>query len=381
MAALQFSDRVEISGTRRREDGALLVDARVARTGIQLYTGKECKRPDLGVVRVYRPADEVFSKDSMATFAHRPVTMGHPGLVDASNWRDHAVGQTGEEIAKDGETVRVPLMISDAESIRRVESGERELSAGYVSMLDWTPGETPDGEKYDAVQRDIRINHVAVVERARGGSQLRIGDRWGVSPVTEARDEERPMSERTMMVDGLSVVVTDAAAVAIEKLLKERDAARSELADAKADAEKKIAEKDATIGTLDAKIEEIEASAPTADALDALAEERASVITDARSLHPKIEVKGRSLADIRLDATSHAVGADKMKGKPEAYVAARFDAAVEALGAKKSDPLAAGGTKVVLDSGDAIADRQAAFDALEKEQREAWNSAAKGGMN
>ncbi|MGL5431928.1 MAG: DUF2213 domain-containing protein, partial [Plesiomonas shigelloides] len=57
-----------------------------------------------------------------------------------------------------------------------IESGKCELSAGYTAKYDFTPGVTADGEAYDAVQRDIRINHVALVPRARAGRQARVFD-------------------------------------------------------------------------------------------------------------------------------------------------------------------------------------------------------------
>jgi hypothetical protein len=108
---MQFTDAVTIKGTRLRDDGYLVVDARVARTGIQRYLGSEVGRPDLAVVDVYRPEAEVFSADAMASFAHRPVTDDHPkGAVTADNWKQLSVGQTDGEIKRDGDFLRIPLM-------------------------------------------------------------------------------------------------------------------------------------------------------------------------------------------------------------------------------------------------------------------------------
>lgn len=69
---MKFTDRVTIAGTRRRDDGYLVADARVARTGIQVYAGWEVGKPEKDTVRVYRPEGEVFARDAMASFAHRP---------------------------------------------------------------------------------------------------------------------------------------------------------------------------------------------------------------------------------------------------------------------------------------------------------------------
>src|SRR5690606_10621448 len=150
--------------------------------------------PDMPIVRVYRPADQVFAKDSLASYAHKPVTKDHPDeAVSADNWKDLAVGQIGDEVARDGDFIRVPLIVMDAAAIKAVEGGKRELSAGYTCDLAFEAGITPDGQPYDAIQKDIRINHVAIVQRGRAGSQARIGDgaSWGVRPFSSQTADER----------------------------------------------------------------------------------------------------------------------------------------------------------------------------------------------
>jgi hypothetical protein len=85
---MQFTDAVAVAGTRRREDGSLIADARIARTGIQLYRGAEIGKPEMEVVRAYRPGSEVFSEDTLKSAAHRPVTNDHPPeLVTSANWK------------------------------------------------------------------------------------------------------------------------------------------------------------------------------------------------------------------------------------------------------------------------------------------------------
>src|SRR5690554_6543345 len=98
---LTFTDRVAVSNARRTADGYLVAEARVARTGIQEYLASELELTDRDpdtIIRVYRPPEEVFSKDTMRSFAYRPMTNDHPTeSVSADNWRDVAVGQTGGE--------------------------------------------------------------------------------------------------------------------------------------------------------------------------------------------------------------------------------------------------------------------------------------------
>jgi hypothetical protein len=168
-ALLEFDDRAGLKLTR---DGYLVAQPRIARTGIQIYKGIE-----LGVaqdeVRVYRPQAEVFSKDSIASFGNRPITLEHPqDFVTAANWSDFAVGHTDDEILRDGEFIRIPMMVMDAAAIDAIRDGKRQLSVGYSADLKWKKGFTDEGEAYDAIQTNIRANHLAIVASARGFRQL-----------------------------------------------------------------------------------------------------------------------------------------------------------------------------------------------------------------
>lgn len=177
--AVVFDEVVIDDGANVRftDDGYLVACPRVARTGIQLYKGAECGKPDQDVVRVYRPHDSVFATDALHSFAHRPVTLDHPAVpVTADNWKKFAVGQTGDEVLRDGDTVRVPMVLMDKEAIEDYKAGKNQLSMGYTCDIEWVAGVSPEGEPYDAIQRNIRGNHLAIVKAARGGSQLRIGD-------------------------------------------------------------------------------------------------------------------------------------------------------------------------------------------------------------
>lgn len=160
-----------------RADGSIMANPRVGRIGIQLYQGKELGRNDMEVVRVFRPEDQVMAKQAMSSVTHRPVTNDHPPEpVTADNWKKYAVGHTGDTVARDGDYIRVPMMLSDGGAIKDFTDGKKELSLGYTSQLEWREGMTPQGEKYDAVQSGIRVNHLALVDAARGGPKLAIGD-------------------------------------------------------------------------------------------------------------------------------------------------------------------------------------------------------------
>lgn len=173
---LNLFDAAPISTRRKTGDGYLVAEARCARLGVQLYAGAEVGKPEMGVVRVMRPEAEVFDRTSISSYGSAPITVGHPpGGVTADTWKRFAVGHVGEGVVRDGEYVAIPLILKDADAIRQLEGGTRELSVGYTCNLDWSPG-SEGGQTWDAVQRGIRVNHVALVPKGRAGSECRISD-------------------------------------------------------------------------------------------------------------------------------------------------------------------------------------------------------------
>src|SRR5690606_19526548 len=157
MPTISLQDRAPLQRTRKLADGRIAAVARFARSGVYQYTGAELGRPHLSTVNVYRPESEVFSEDAMASFAHKTLTLDHPGEnVTAQNWKRVAVGYTEGRVARDGGFVEIPLMVADAEAVAAIDSGAAsELSAGYSCELIWEDGVAPSGETYQAKQ--VRI--------------------------------------------------------------------------------------------------------------------------------------------------------------------------------------------------------------------------------
>lgn len=341
---MKFTDAVAVSGTRRTADGYLVAEARSVRTGIQLYTGSEVGKPEIPVVRVYRPADQVFAQDSLQSFTHAPVTMDHPDeAVTAENWKDLAVGEVSTAAKKDGEWVHLPLILKDAAAITAVESGKRELSAGYTCELVWGDGVAPDGQAYDAQQANIKINHLAIVDRGRAGSMARIGDgadKWGASPVPNQADERKPdMPDnlRTVMVDGLSVSTTDQGAQAIEKLQRDLQASASKLVDANTAHAAVLAAKDQEIGTLKVDLQKAKDAALKPEDIDRLVADRSALVAAVTAIDSKIEIKGTD-ADLRRAAVVSKLGADIVKDASDDMVAGMFKAIAKDV--KPADPFA-----------------------------------------
>lgn len=406
---MQLHDSFVIDGVRKTSDGYLTAYAKVARTGVQTYRGHELGRPDLDKVRVYRPPEEVFHADAMRSAAHRPVTLKHPPVpVTSKNWRRFAGGQTGDEVVRDGDFVKVPLVMMDAAMIDAYErDGIKELSLGYSTDIKWRTGVTDAGEEYDAVQTAIRVNHLALVPVARGGDQLRIGDMSSVddgktcpncgaemhgskcSSCDYTKDGEYTMK---LVIDGLSVTVADDQSGTIiekhiSKLSTDLKSVTDSFEDFKKKAKKDEDEKDKAVKdaqtALSAKDGEIAVlkkqvadAAITPEKLDVLVKARADVITRAKPLvGDQYVFDGKTVEQIRKDAVVAGLG-DEGKTMDDATVIGAFTALTK--DAKPGDSAAQladatmrrphGGTHVVDAREKALADRDAALSNAWKPQ-------------
>lgn len=355
---VQMNDRAEIddkANARITTDGYLVAMPRVARTGVQLYRGSEVGMPQMDTVRVYRPETEVFSKDSLASYAFKPITNDHPPKpVTSDNWRDYSVGNASGEIARDGEFIRVPMLVMDRVAIEDVRDGKRELSVGYSTELKWESGTSPKGDAYDAIQTDIRVNHIAIVDAARGGPKLKIGDTTAPDHSKQtpadaaANTEEGPMTDTTKkvtaMVDGIPLEMSDIAASVVTKALADTneklksstaqvttlttqlDAAKKEhdATVAKLTTEHKTAtdQKDAEIATLKKQVED---SRLTPEKIEVMVRDRSTMLTKAKAvLGDKLVIDGKSDHDIRKQVVDAQMG-DAAKGWDENQIKISFD--------------------------------------------------------
>lgn len=359
---MQIIDKVTLGDGRVTADGYLVIDARIARTGIQEYLGRELGRPEMNIVRVYRSEEEVFAADAMASFAYRPVTDDHPEEpVSAKNWKRYAAGMTGDQVARDGGFIRVPMTLMDQAAIDAVRGGKRELSCGYTCDLKFEPGTTPDGQAYDAVQTNIRGNHLAIVSAGRAGSECRVGD--------EA-DEERNMQK--MLVDGIMIELSDTAAQVVAKVIKQNEDAVAAMSKATADHIAAVAAKDKDLATKDAEIDKLTKSQVTGAALDKLVADRADVSAKAKALVKDFDVSNKSLEDIRRGVVIAKLGDAAIKDKSDAYIEARFDALCQDVKMDVVTDPVRGVISTGLASNDAVATADKAHQGMTEYYRDAW---------
>jgi len=368
-----ITDTVTMVGdARTTADGYLVADVRVSRTGIQHYAGAEMGRPDLATVRVFRPEAEVFHADALASMAHRPVTLDHPSeAVTAANWKTHSVGQMGGEVARDGEYVKVPLILMDQSAIAQVQAGKRQLSVGYRAEIDWTAGTTADGQPYDAIQRGIRANHLAVVDAARAGPACRIGDAW--STPTEERTD---MTTQKVTIDSITVDLSDTAAQVVSKFMADHEALKT----AKTKIETDLATANALAQTKDGEIAALKSqlgdATLTPAKLDAAVAVRNLVVADARKIAgDKLVVDGKTDVEIRRAAVVAKIGDAAAKDMTDGAIEGAFRVLAQGLGGNHAaaDPFRQVVVDQTQDGGDKRAEAMAARD---KRLADAWKPKA-----
>lgn len=317
-------DTVKLGPPRRLDDGRLIVQATLTRTGVFVY-----RNPDGSERREYRAPDVVGRKDSLEGLKLAPVTNAHPPvMVTAENAKQYVVGQVGQDVHMDGKHVVATLVINDASTVREIEHGnKRETSCGYGCDLDETPGVSPDGERYDARQTNVQYNHLAIVEAGRAGSaRIRMdgaeadtlfevspsamspgsvedkhprGDDTG-SPVEELKKALAELAEQTKRADAEKTRADAADTKAKDLELK--------LAQAESD---KAAEKTRADGEKSRADEAVKARKDADDAFEAKVQERASLQAEAieylgrNDKGETLSVDGKSTIDVsKMDARS-----------------------------------------------------------------------------
>ncbi|MFJ0260937.1 DUF2213 domain-containing protein [Acinetobacter baumannii] len=188
-------DRSEIYTTgqlgRTREitpEGYLLCrDVPIARIGTLMYADDEVPvtADNTGLIIIYRGEDVLFDPITIASAEGKPVTDDHPAdWVTPDNWKELSKGfvkdvRRGE--GGDSDYLVADILVTDKETIQKVLDGKVEISLGYDA--DYT--ETSKGK---GLQSNIRVNHIALVEKGRCGSRCSIGDSFMSAKKTQKKE-------------------------------------------------------------------------------------------------------------------------------------------------------------------------------------------------
>jgi uncharacterized protein len=298
-------DKGTLKPPRVRADGSIRFDGYLTRSGVFLY-----RRDDGSIKREWRSPDEVFKADSLVTLELATVTNDHPvDFVTPANAKKLAVGSVGDTIVVEDSKVRASIAIVDADTIKAITDGKREISCGYECTIIDESGVTPDGEHYDTRQVGIVYNHVAIVDRGRAGPQVRLNfdaaEQVDSDFSQTKTGDDMDLKEALLKIAQLEAQAT-LAKQASDKLEGERDALTAKLADE---------------------------SKQRADAIVALPK----VVKDRVTLLTKASVILKSNADALSALTDRQIKCSVIKGlskveisdeKSEAYVDGCYDSAL-----------------------------------------------------
>lgn len=343
---------LDVSTAKRTPEGFLRVPMNATRTGVLLYYrgGKP--------FRELRLPEDVFNQDSMNSLALKPIVDGHPydepdGRVHAGNAKRLQVGMTGENVRQvDNHFLSTTAVITDEGAIKEVEAGKQQVSCGYEKEIELTSGfwdgkeinQDGRGEHFDAIQRNIRYNHVALVDRGRAGDDVRLNLDENYNLI----EEDQFMK---ITVDGKELEVSADVATAIQGLQKTAadEATKRREAEAKVtqDAEGKLklaldenkalkAENDKLKGSLDQKDAQIK------DLTDPVkfnekVQARTQLLSSAKAImgldseEEAMKLDGMSDLDVMKTALKHLDPKLVMDGKDENYIRGRFDTAADAV--------------------------------------------------
>ena len=155
----------------------LIKDNPITKAGVFPYLGKQISpelEPDK-IYQVYRPAEEI--RKAADTFKLVPLVDNHTMIgKDFTPAEEKGVhGVLGEEIKEKDGVLYADVKIFSESLKNLIQNGKKELSLGYFCEYDLTPGEY-HGVHYDAVQRSLRGNHIALVDNGRMGHDVRVMD-------------------------------------------------------------------------------------------------------------------------------------------------------------------------------------------------------------
>ena len=145
---------------------------------IAQYLGSEIS-PDLEpdkVYNVFRPEEELKKAETIQSLNGVPLQLEHHDDTADAPAQYTRIGATGTDAVFEFPYLSNSLHFFNQKAIDLIESGEKcELSIGYDCEIHKEAGEF-EGVPYDFVQRNIKIQHVALVECGRAGADVKVSD-------------------------------------------------------------------------------------------------------------------------------------------------------------------------------------------------------------
>lgn len=324
----------------------------ISKEGVFEYSGAQIGHSDANrIFKVYRPAEELADPDCIESFKLLPFINEHTMLGSEEHGftppeRKGVEGMIGEDVYFDAPYLRGTLRIVSESLKNALASGKVELSPGYRCVYEMTPG-VFNGERYDAIQRQIRGNHLALVEEGRTGPDVAVLDKMTFTVDSAILKEAVDMAEEVKDQEGGGLARIKALIEELKPLMAEQAEAQALLAE---------------LGMgpkVEEKAEEIEVDSDTVTA-PAADTEAVEVVTDTdpekAAMDARIKHLERKLAAMDTALVTGIADRDALATKLSEFVGT-FDSArmtasqVAEYGVKKLGiPCAKGTERIALDA-------------------------------
>ena len=286
-------------------------DVKLTRSGIFDY-----RKADGSISKELRCDTEVFAQKSLASLHNGlPITNKHPDsnepFVKPENFKNEVVGYSFGEVRQDGDFLRGNLTISDKEAIGAVlDNKRRQISLGYTVELEHKPG-IFNGERYDCQQKNIRYNHIALVERGRAGPECSL--RLDANDAIQILNRSVSVSEKQIIdIDGEALELSEEAVRSFFAKKKEK----IQMLEGRVDGLKEAL----------AKEKEGRADAEDSNKIEALVQERIKLLDSCRSLlGSDARLDGKNEREIKEEAIKRHYTGIKLDNKDLAYIDGVFD--------------------------------------------------------
>lgn len=293
-----------------------------------------------------RHPDDVFEQESMDSLRMKTLTNNHPSvMVTADNIKDYQVGNLGNNPAGwDNIHLTIDMIIQDKATIDEILRGKRELSCGYTADLADESGVWL-GMPYTKRQKNIRYNHVAVVDSARAGEAARIkldsSDAILCDDATVAVAKDNKPNKGEKMAENMKVVKIDSIDYqAEERVILALNTAQTKLDSAEKDLKATVdaksaveAERDSFKERLDAAeilVADMKKAKLDEGAINARVAEKIALMDAAKKAEVEVKMDMADI-DIKKAIVLKVFETAKLDGRDDVYVNARFDCAVEEL--------------------------------------------------
>lgn len=323
---MQAQDKKEID----HNDFWYIKDNPLSKVGVFPYLGRQISA-DLDPDKIYnvlRPEEELNNEETLNSFRLVPIVDDHtmlgtkPGMQPAEEKGVHGV--IGDDVYfKDG-VIYGDLKIFSESLKDEIEKGKKELSMGYFCDYELADGKYND-EPYQAIQRNLRINHVALVDEGRMGADVRVMDRQitfdSIKEIKEMTKTQKKSLGKSALDEDIEEITKDECKTQDEDVDKRalideiggilKDKVDEELLRTVLEKAEKLAYNDSEEGANDEDLKEDEEDKPAAD--EEIIEEPAAITEEPKEdeEEPAAEVtvsNGEAEVTVSLDSMIKEIG-------------------------------------------------------------------------